>query len=226
MNKKSVFGIILSLIFLVVFNTIFFVIGGTSHPASVWVSYGFIHFAYLMIILTPLLIRESSSSSVFGFSLYSISSVYFLIEFIVGLIFILVKNESYKFALIFQIIIAGIYIVLLFSNLIANEHTADNIVQHEEEVAYIKNAASRLKLLIGKAEDQKTNKELEKIYDLLHSSPSKSSIEVRSLESEIMDNIFKLENEVYSNNTDKVMTLIKTIESLVETRNRKVKLSN
>src|SRR5699024_4531039 len=103
MNKKSVLWILLDLIFLAVFNTVFFVAGGTDHTASVWISYGFIHFAYLMVLVTPFLIRKSSSAAVFGFSLYSISSTYFLLEFVVGLIFIFMKSESYKASLIVQV---------------------------------------------------------------------------------------------------------------------------
>ena len=128
MSKNSVLWIILDLIFLVVFNTVFFVAGGFDHPASVWISYGFIHFSYLMVIITPFLIRKSSSAAVFGFSLYSISSAYFLLEFVVGLIFILIKSDSFKAALVVQIIIAGFYGVLLISNLIANESTAESVV--------------------------------------------------------------------------------------------------
>ena len=149
MNKKSILWIILDLIFLVVFNTIFFAAGGSDRTASVWISYGFIHFAYLMVIITPFLIRESSSSAVFGFSLYAISSTYFLVELFVGLIFILLKSENHKSALIVQVLIAGVYAVLLLSHLIANEHTADSVERHEEEVSYIKTAASRVKAHLG-----------------------------------------------------------------------------
>ena len=127
MGKKSVLWIILDLIFLAVFNTVFFVAGGFHHPASVWISYGFIHFSYLMVIITPFLIRKSSSAAVFGFSLYSVSYSYFLLEFVVGLIFVLIKSDSFKAALVIQIIIAGLYGVLLISNLIANESTAESI---------------------------------------------------------------------------------------------------
>ena len=90
MKKKSILYILLDLVFLAVFNTVFFTLGGTSHPASVWISYGFIHLAYIMVIATPVLTRNSSSAAVFGFSLYSVSSVYFLAEFVVGLVFILI----------------------------------------------------------------------------------------------------------------------------------------
>ena len=123
MNKKSALWIILDLVFLIVFNTVFFVAGGFEHPASVWLSYGFIHFAYLMVIATPFLIRKSSSAAVFGFSLYSISSTYFLVEFIVGLIFVFLRQESVKAALIVQVIIAGIY-----AQFFVKDEDKDNII--------------------------------------------------------------------------------------------------
>ena len=59
MRKKNVLWILLDLVFLIVFNVVFFVAGGTDHPASVWISYGFIHFSYIMLLITPILIRKS-----------------------------------------------------------------------------------------------------------------------------------------------------------------------
>lgn len=225
-NKKLILYILLDLVFLAVFNTIFFVAGGTEHPASVWISYGFIHFAYLMVLATPFLTRKSSSAFVFGFALYSVSSVYFIIEFIIGLIFVFVRSDSYKTSLIVQVIIAGIYAITLLSNMIANEHTADNIKRHEDEVAYIKNASSRVKLLVGKTSDKKANKELEKTYDLLRSSPTKSIATVKLLEEEINNKVFELEDAVSSNNIDQTITVASVIASMVEERNRKIQLSN
>lgn len=226
MNKKSVLWILLDLVFLAVFNTVFFVAGGTDHTASVWISYGFIHFAYLMVLVTPFLIRKSSSAAVFGFSLYSISSTYFLLEFVVGLIFIFMKSESYKASLIVQVIVAGIYAVLLLSHLIANEHTADSVEQHEEEVAYFKTASSRVKALIGKANDKKANKEIEKAYDTLHSSPSKSVATVKLLEEEIKNKVADLEDAVATNETAAIITIAGEIIALTDERNRKLRLSN
>ncbi len=226
MNKKSILYILLDLIFLAVFNTVFFVLGGTEHSASVWISYGFIHFAYLMILATPFLVRKSSSASVFGFSLYSASTVYFFVEFAVGLIFIFIGSDSFKASLAIQVIIAGIYAILLVSNLIANEDTADNIERHEDEVAYIKNAASRVKLLVGKASEKSANKEIEKAYDLLHSSPTSSISTVKSLEEQINNKVAELENVVASNNTTAIITISGELIAMTEERNRKLGMEN
>ncbi|MDL2232379.1 hypothetical protein LJC63_02200 [Ruminococcaceae bacterium OttesenSCG-928-L11] len=226
MNKRTVLWIILDLVFLVVFNTVFFVVAGTEHPASVWISYGFIHFSYIMVLVTPFLIRKSRSAAVFGFSLYSISSGYFFVEFIVGLIFIFIGSDSYKAALVVQIVIAGLYAVLLLSNMIANDHTAEDVERHKYEVTFIKDASSRIKLLVGKASDKKANKEIEKTYDCLHSSPTKSKPAVSSIEADILDKLSALENAVSTNSIQNVIAISKEITNLVEERNRKLKVSN
>ena len=225
MNKKSVLWIIFDLVFLIVFNTVFFVAGGFEYPTSVWLSYGFIHFAYLMVIATPFLIRKSSSAAVFGFSLYSISSTYFLIEFVVSLIFIFLRQESVKAALIVQIIIAGIYAVILISHLLANESTADSVERREEEVSYVKTAASRVKALIGKLDNKKANKEVEKVYDSLHSSPTRMVSSAHSLEMEIKNKISDLEGVVAAKDNDAVITLAGELLQVIEERNRKIRLS-
>lgn len=226
MNKKASLYILLDLVFLAVFNTVFFVIGGANHPASVWLAYGFIHFSYVMVLLTPFITAKCSSQSVFGFSLYSISSVYFFVEFVVGLFFVLVRSDSYKASLVVQVIIMGIYAVMLLSVLIANENTADSIKRHEAEVAYIKTAASAVKGLLGKVSDKKASKEIESVYDLLHSSPTRSGIDVATLEESITNSIFKLKDAVASDDAEAVISSSKEIIEFTEERNRRIKNSN
>ena len=124
MKKINILWIILDLVFLVIFNVLFFVLGGAEHNVSVWVSYGFVHFAYFMLLLTPALIHKGKSAAVFGFSLYSISAAYFLVELVTGTVFILVSPDDYVAALLVQFCFAGLYGVVLVSQIIANVHTA------------------------------------------------------------------------------------------------------
>ncbi len=142
------------------------------------------------------------------------------------MIFIFVRSDSYKVALVVQIIIAGIYAVLLLSNMIANEHTADSIERHEDEVAYIKTASSKVKSLLDKTNDKKANKEIEKAYDLIHSSPLRSTPSVKALETEILDKIANLEIAVKSNSIANVIAFAGDIIDLTEERNRKIKNSD
>lgn len=226
MNKKTILWALLDLVFLIVFNVIFFVAGGTEHPASVWISYGFIHFAYIMLLLTPFLIRKSTNTAVLGFSLYSISSAYFIIAFVVGLIFIFIHSDSYKAALIVQVIIAGIYAVMLLSHMIANESTADSIKQHEMELQYVKDAASKLKGIMDSIEDKKLYKKVEKLYDLLHSSPAKSNKSVRDYELNVLELIDALEGSINRSDIKAAETIISKIEHNANERNRYLKYKN
>jgi hypothetical protein len=226
MNKKKVvLNILLDLVFLVVFNVVFFVLGGTERNLGVWMSYGFIHFSYIMVLLTPFLTRQSSASAVFGMTISGISSVYFIFEFIVGVIFILINSNSYKAALIVQIIIAGIYLVILLTNLIVNEETADNLQRQQDEVTFIKTESSRVKALMDKLNDKKSNKMIEQVYDLIHSSPSKSCIAAQSYENDVTNKISELENAVSTGDKKRVVKVAGEVVSLMEERNRKVRIT-
>ncbi len=102
---------------------------------------------------------------------------------------------------------------------------ADAVVKHEEEVSYIKNASTSLKTLIGKVESKKANKAIEKVYDLLHSSPAKSNMIVRPIEMNIISRIDCLQTMVMSNDEEAIIAETKELEMLIEQRNAKLKLN-
>lgn len=223
--KKTVLWVLLDLVFVIVFNVVFFVAGGVEHNPSVWISYAFIHLAYLMVLITPLLIRSSSSSAVFGFSIYTISTTYFFIEFVVGLVFVFLNLDTAQLAIIIQVILAGLYAIILIATLLSNEKTADDIERQEQEVAYIKEAASRVKMLIDTIESKKANNDIEKVYDLLHSSPTRSNQYVYSLENQINNKITDLENSVSIGDENLISQLCNEIITLTNERNRKLRVS-
>ena len=226
MKKKNVLWIILDLIFLIVFNTVFFVLGGTDHSASVWICYGFIHLSYIMLLITPMLVRNSSSRHIFGVTLASISSTYFLVTFVLGLIIILFDPASYKITLVVHVIIAGIYAIILVSNMIANEATADSLEVHEQELVFVKTCSMKLNGIVESVSDKQLRKKIERAYDVVHASPVKSSPRVKPLEEQINDIIDALANDVKAGNTERAAGKADRIVSLTEERNRQLKYSN
>lgn len=224
--KKTILSILLDLIFVVIFNIIFFVAGGTDHVASVWISYAFIHFAYIMVLVTPLLVRKSSSAAVFGFALGSISSMYFFIELIVGIIFIFAKTETVKIPLVVQVIMFGIYAIMLLSNMIANENTADSIQRHETELKFIKESSAKLKFLMDNTTDTSLKKSIEKAYDVVHASRVKSNIAVRSIELDTIKLIDALTQQVRTGENERARETISRIISNVNERNTQLNLMN
>lgn len=222
MNRKTVLWALLDLVFLVVFNIVFFVLGGTKHETSVWIAYGFIHFAYAMLLITPFITRRSSASSVLGFPLYSVSSIYFIICFLVGLVVFVAHPAAYKAVMIIYIVLTGIYAVALISNLLANESTADSIERHEIELRYIKDASIKLKRIMERTEDKKTYKKVEQLYDLIHSSPAKSNGSVRRYELAVLQLIDTLEDDFDRNDMVAATMTMDEIKQNASERNRRL----
>lgn len=226
LKKTKALWFILFLIFLILFNAIFFIAGGTERSVPTWVSYGFIHLAYLLMVITPVMIREGADAAVFGFSLYSIAATYFITEFLTGTIFILAAPEDYRAALLVQLVIAGIYAVFLVSHMIANVHTADDQAERGHQVAYVKRASSEVASMLDGIEDGALKKKLEAIYDALSASPVKSRPEVQQLESRILAGLDELRTSRKINESDAAGAQADGLLALVEERNRQLKMLN
>ena len=158
MKKTSILRIIQKLIFIVVFNILFFVIIGIENNSSVWLSYGFIHFAYFMLILTEKLIRDGISMAIFRFSLYSISTTYFFIQLVTGIVFILISPERYTITLLVQLCLAGIYGIIFIAHMVANERTANAEKDRKIHIEFIKDASVKLKKMLEDINDRETKK--------------------------------------------------------------------
>ena len=226
MKKINILWGILNLIFLVIFNVFFFVLGKDSdveHNTSVWISYGFIHFAYLMLLLTPKLIRGGKSASVFGFSLYSISATYFLVEFVTGTIFIIVSPESSNAALLVQLGIAGLYGIILVSHMLSNEYTAEAEEKRQYQIAYVKDASAKVKSLLEKIDDKEAKKAVERVYDAIYSSPVKSHPDLAQKEEQIFQSVNNLERTVESGNKEDIIAMARYLLSSINERNSLLK---
>jgi len=226
MKIENLQWIILNSIFLIVFNALFFVLGGTDRNTSVWISYGFIHFAYFMLLLTPRLTRGEKSWSALGFPLYVISSFYFLVELFIGSAFILIAFENYTGTFLIQLCIAGLYGIVLFANLIANERTADAVAKRQVQISYIKDASVKVKGLLERISDKETKRKVERVYDALYSSPVRSHPDLDSVEVRIERSIHELENAVSTGNRDNIVSLADSLEAAINDRNTQLKTFN
>lgn len=218
MSKNNILRILLELVFVVIFNIIFFLFGGMNREISVWISYAFIMLSYLMVILTQFMIKPGKSS-VLGLSIYSISTTYFIAEFVVGLIFVFMNSKSWKIPFTIQLVLYGIYLILLISTLMANENTINNMEHQTVEVQYIKNVSSKIKPLVGKLDEKVANKKIEHLYDIIHTSPSHSDLSVKAIENSIVGLVDMLQKAVLDKKLDEIYSIADKIEKNVEERN-------
>ncbi len=219
-NHNRGLSVLLSLIFLVVFNVLFFLIGGTDRPLSVWVSYIFIHIAYFAVLLTPMLAPRGKESTVLGLPLAAVSYAYFFAEFVIGLIFILAKPASAKGAIAVQLILAACWLFVLVVNLMANNTTSAQMERHAGEVQFIKVASAQLQVLRNSVADVSLRKQIESLYDTMHASPARSTPAVQTFEQAILTQITVLQNAVTAQDQEGIQAAIRSIQMNIATRNQ------
>lgn len=111
---------------LILFNLLFFLLGDSVHPKSVWITYAWMQFAFLLLIVTPWLARKGENGPVYKIILALVSGIYCLVEFIIGLIVIIIAPEGVKGAVVAQVIPFALYLFVLLGNLLFIELAADS----------------------------------------------------------------------------------------------------
>ncbi len=227
--KRTSLGILIpGAIFMAIFNLLLFVIGDASEfTASVWISYAFIHFAFIVSIGTPLLTsgkldfaRQSNVSYIFTIA-------YFVLAFVTGLIFILVAPDSeggVTASWLLQVIWLAIFIIAFVPVLMANRHTNAEVARQGKEARFVQDAASRVKLLRDFATDPKIINELDILSSVISSSPIKSAPDVKELEALLSSQISDLRKALDDNDLEKALTLCQKITRNVKERNRVLQL--
>lgn len=224
--RKRIYWYVIDSVFLIVFNTYFFFLKGHDQPLPIWISYGFIHFSYAILLLTPYFVKKGSSSADYGRPLFVITYAYFYLTYLVGVLLMLISFESYTIPLLAHISMTGIFTIIFFSNLIANEHTAEAIEKRENELVYVKESSSYLNSILNKISDKALRRKIEMLYDLIHGSPIKSSNSVQEHEQEIAKQIQRLDIAVSQADKESIISISDKILTLAEERNRILKLRN
>lgn len=223
MSKNRKLWLILDLIFVIVFNALFFIISGFDHKAAVWIAYVFIHVAYALLLITPFFIERGSTQNATDVPIYSFSGILFLVSFVINIILIAVKIESVKVVFVVNILLIAIYAYLLVSNMIANNKTASDMKHQSLEAFFVKSASESLRIILGQV-DEPTKGQIERVYDKVSASQTKSAPEVAGIEQDITDLIGQLGDAVDGNDADKIEQITKTISRKVDERNSRLRI--
>ena len=222
MTKKNVLTIILDSVFVVAFNILFFVNGGTQHISSVWACYGFLHFAYLMVLITPLIDAKGKTAYLSKLTTYTISLIYFFIELIFSIAVFTSEINKIKLIISVQTIITAIYIILLMSNLLTNDSIARKQERHDLENDFIKTISSKAKFIESITADPKLKNRINNLYYSIHSSPTRTSSEVVVYETKITELLEDLETVVGRDSVAAIKKIVE-IEYMLNKRNFMIK---
>lgn len=220
MKKKDGLLIAIDILFPIVFNVAFFLVGGHEKTGAEWTAYAFIHIAYLIMVIVPYILSPGTAATVLGLPIQTMSFGYFLFTLVFGIIIFIVNPQKAAFTVIVEIIAFALFAVLALSAALANEHTVENEAVHRAEVSYIKEIAAKLQTISDNAEDEKTRRMIERLYDIAHASPSKTNDRCADLENEILNSISDLDMAVCQANDEEIFAHSKRIANLLNERNR------
>lgn len=215
--KKNILNVALYLIFIIIFNLLFFILKDT-YTAAVWISYAFIHFAYIALITTQFF-EENHKEVSLKLSSYLVSAIYFGIEIITGIIIIVITPETYKISLAIQITLLGIYLIILLSNIIVSSKVRRSLEEQEENFNYVKGVSSIIKTCMNGVSDENVAKKLEMFYDVVKYSPLKTNWAVSDLEKEIKQRVLILENNRHQLDNEEFTSEIEYLTNLANKRN-------
>ncbi len=220
LNKNSLI-VVLILIFLVAFNVSVFLLVDVFTTAF-WVSVFFIHFAYMFLVLSFLLQPKGQNAAVLGYPIIYLCSLYFALAFVLGLIFILFKDASFKLAFIPQFIIAGFFGAAITSNLLANIKIESSTPKDSHYIYFIKNAVTELNIMVNSATDSSLKKRLEDLMEVFKYSQVTSHPALKDLESAIIIKLKKLAQFISFNDPSQAYDLIGEIEENLWERNARL----
>lgn len=224
--KTTLIRIVFTLVFLVVFNTLFFLLSGTDNPTSVWVSYAYIHVAYFTILFLPVLKTKGDASYYLSSVLYGQAITYFLLELIAGVVFIIYRMESPVWSLVVQTALWLIFVVLILGNAWANQATAQSLEKRKQDIDAYQSMRMSLKRLMAKTDKPELKRLIADCSDKLEASSSRQTQESEKIDIEIEQAIASLRQSITGDDVEESTSLARQLAGLIEERKTILKYSH
>lgn len=224
--KTTLIRIVFTLVFLVVFNTLFFLLSGTDNPTSVWVSYAYIHVAYFTILFLPVLKTKGDASYYLSSVLYGQAITYFILELIAGVVFIIYRMESPVWSLVVQTALWLIFVVLILGNAWANQATAQSLEKRKQDIDAYQSMRMSLKRLMAKTDKPELKRLIADCSDKLEASASRQTQESEKIDIEIEQAIASLRQSITGDDVEESTSLARQLVGLIEERKTILKYSH
>lgn len=226
--KANIIKIVIGLIFLIVFNVLFFLLGGTERSDTEWVCYGFIHAAYLCLLVTPLFCNAGKGETILSASLYLRALLYFFTELVIGLGFIW-YNAYNPISIVWPVIIQGIllavFLILQLMSVLANDATKASLSKQRQERVYIRSLAENLKEAMRQVNDSTLRKQIANCYESLNSSSLESFPETIDAELELENAVNTLCSYVEQGDMSQLGSQIQKVQVAMKHRNQAIRMA-
>lgn len=218
--KKKVLTSILYSVFVIAFNILFFInTDAADRTVSVWICYGFLHFAYILDLLTPIFASKGSTNLESKTRIYFLSGSYFSLELVLALIVVYFTLDNTKFVVSAQTIITAAYLYILLPSLLLDNADEIKTARLKAESAFINDICSKIKYFESISQSSALKSRLYDLYNIAHSSPVMSNADAIVYEEKIIAILDEIEKYMEIKGTEYVVGKVQEIERLINRRN-------
>lgn len=217
-NKGMAYAVLA--IAFVLFNVIAFAIP-TAKTATFWIAYAFSVVAFaLQIVIWKFAFKgtDTLKSKFLGIPLISVGITYFIVQIIAFAIFMALPLTASWIAIVVCALILGISAICLIGTETGREEINRVEEKVEKKVFYLKSLQVDVEMLASAERDADTKAALTKLAEKIRFSDPMSNDVLANLEAEISAKVKELKTA--ENKTE----IITVLDSLVDERNKKVKL--
>lgn len=217
MRKYS--RIVVYVLMILVFNIIFFLVGGTDRTTSTWIAYAFTHIAFIVSYVAPLYCKNYKRIPENLITIYVFAWLYSIIAIILNAFIILLELKGIKLCIILNVVLLVIYILQLILNLNVNYTVEKNLETIDAERQFVRDVSAKLNMCMRTVSDHEVRKNLEKAYDAVRTSPLHSNANCMDYEVEIIRLASLLEQKVDAEAYDEAVKIAGDIVKNTKKRN-------
>ena len=184
---------IIYLAVLLLVNVCYYTLDVPYHTAASWISYLFLHLAFLAMVFVPLLVVPGIHVKQSERTLQVLSGFYFLAEVLAVLLFTVVVPFYWQLALILQLTMLVVLLVLVFGSRAADLHTEKIEERKKEKQSYLRECCAVVEEVLQETKDPVMRKKVKQLYDLIHASPTGSTEKLWKMEEEILQELEQLQ---------------------------------
>lgn len=220
-TKNKAWSIVISLIALIVFNVIAFILP-VEHHILFWMGYSFAIFSNLfLLVVTLVTLNKTNINDTFhGLPALSVAWIYFVIQIAFSIWQMTSVDYSYLEGIIGDTILASITAVIIILTYAAGREIKEIEKDVQEKVFYIKNLKSEIELLV--VEDSKLAAQIKDLRDTVRFSDPISHSQLTPLENKIVNKFNILKDNL--DNISIASTICDEMQQLLAERNKKCRL--
>lgn len=222
-GKGKGVSVFLSLLVIGIYNLVFFLKDVPDMSTSLWVSYGFVHLAFIMVIVSIILPSQSKERETYTATNVMVSSIYYFVEMAFSIVILFMQLDMFKLTLVIHCILFAAFLFVWVPGLFTQKLSDELDLQRVHGENYVKQCGDIIQTTLSVCTDRDAVKKLERLYGIVKASPVKGNDSTSQLENTILNELTNLLSGVKSLPQQEVFENIEQLVRMVESRNRMLK---